>query len=97
MTDFIRAALPWIVLGIAVAVAAVQISMQKAGRYGEEGKGVPSGGNYMTVGMCLGLCVGCVFGTTGAVPLSDGLSFGMMAGMVIGICIKRKRKRTGQP
>ena len=80
MKDFIMAALPWICIGIAVAlVAANHGAKKKSNADGEEFS------NYMTEGMCLGMCVGTTLG-------GNGLVYGMLAGLIIGMCIKKEIK-----
>lgn len=77
--EFMIAALPWICIGIAVALFAVNHSLsQKAKDSGEEYD------NYMGIGMCIGLCVGTALG-------SHGTAFGMLIGMTIGMCIRKEK------
>ena len=52
--DFIRAAAPWIAIGLS-AVILIVCSAAKNGKKTE--------GDYDTEGMCLGLCFGTAFGT----------------------------------
>lgn len=79
MTAFMTAALPWICIGIAIALAAANYSaVRKANAEGKEY------GNYMTEGMCVDVCIGTALGGT-------GLIYGMLAGIVIGTCLRKER------
>jgi len=84
MLDFLLAALPWMIMGIAVTIAAVNFSGKREKLNIEEQK------DYMSAGMCFGMCFGSVLGSLGVVSLSYGISFGMLIGMVLGMCIKKK-------
>lgn len=77
MKEFILAALPWICIGIAVALFAANCGVVKKAKDSDK-----EFGNYMTEGMCLGMCVGTALG-------GNGLIYGMMIGMAIGMCIKK--------
>ena len=84
MKDFILAALPWVCIGLTIAILAA--------RWGSEGK--QKGGenssspkdNYMVEGMCLGMAVGLSLGKA-------GYSYGMLLGMVIGMCIPKNYQK----
>ena len=53
--DFIRAAAPWVAMGLAVAILAARgVSRKK--------KGKKADGDYGTEGMCLGMCFGLLAG-----------------------------------
>lgn len=80
MKEFMMAALPWICIGIAIALFAAN--------HGEVKKAKDSGkeyGNYMVEGMCLGEGVGAALG-------GNGLIYGMLLGLVIGMYIKKEKK-----
>lgn len=97
MTDFLLAALPWVIIGIAIAIIAANFGRKKRKLNTKEQENLDEEnlpnkddkGNYMSVGMCLGMCIGTVFSSTGIVPLSYGISFGMLIGMVVGTYIKK--------
>jgi hypothetical protein len=85
MKEFAAAALPWIILGIAIAVLAVKVNKRKNdGTEEDETKG-----DCMSEGMCLGMCFGMLFGTMGVVNLGLGLSLGMLIGMTAGMFVKK--------
>ena len=88
MKDFIMAALPYVAIGITLAVLAANF----AGRKKKQGKDITlendkanqsceqeeESENYMTIGMCIGMCIGTSLGSSGVVDLSIGISFGML-------------------
>lgn len=78
MKEFFMAAVPWICIGLAVALFAANNNAKKKPEDSES-----KSGNYMMEGMCLGMCAGSALG-------GNWLSFGMLIGMVIGMCIKKK-------
>lgn len=98
MVDFLLAALPWVVMAIAIAFVVVNFSRKKSvlnmerekGLDEEKFKSVVGEDDYISVGMCWGICFGSVFSLLGIVSLSYGISFGMLIGMVVGIYIKKK-------
>ena len=71
--EFMNAALPWISLGLLLAV----FSVRSAGR--REGMGKHD--DYGSGGMALGMCLGAALAS--ALHFSVGL--GMMAGMLLGL------------
>ena len=77
MNEFLTAALPWICIGVAVALFAVNHGAVKKAKENDK-----EYGNYITEGMCLGMCVGTALG-------GNGLIYGLLVGMAIGVCIKR--------
>lgn len=89
MKDFIMAALPWVVMGIALAVLAVNVSKKannKAKVDVDTKDSEAEEDNYMLIGMC----IGCALSTTGIISASYGTSFGMLIGMAIGATIKKQ-------
>lgn len=94
MADFLLAALPWVVMGIAVAVMLVNLNRKKGklnmekqkGTDGENSMSTECEHNYMSVGMCFG----SVLSLSGIVTLSYGISFGMLIGMTVGMYIKKR-------
>ncbi|MBE6072808.1 MAG: hypothetical protein E7208_12840 [Clostridium butyricum] len=98
MLDFLLVALPWMVMGISVAIAAVNFSGKREKLNIEEHKeadkkksgSIEEEKDYMSAGMYFGMCFGSVLGSLGVVSLSYGISFGMLIGMVLGMCIKKK-------
>ena len=83
--DFLRAALPWIVMGLLLAVFA-------AGSAGKKKKEKEID-NYGTEGMCLGMCFGTALGAAFGNNIAIGLPLGMLFGLAIGSSIKKEEKR----
>ena len=82
--DFIRAALPWVAMGLLLAVFAARI----AGRKKKE-KEID---NYGTEGMCLGMCFGTAIGTALGNNTGIGISLGMLLGLAVGSSIKKEEQ-----
>ena len=83
--DFIRAALPWVAMGLLLAVFAAR----SAGRKKKE-KEID---NYGTEGMCLGMCFGTAIGTALGNNTGIGISLGMLIGLAIGTGIKKEGQK----
>ena len=81
--EFIRAAAPWVAMGLLVAIFAVRSAVSKK-------KGKKSEDNYGTEGVCLGMCFGTALGTALGNNTGLGISLGMLVGLAIGMCIHKK-------
>ena len=79
MKEFMMAALPWICIGIAIALFAANHGAVKKAKENDK-----EYGNYITEGMCLGMCVGTALD-------GNSLSLGMLIGMAIGMCIRKEK------
>ena len=105
MFDFIFTALPWIALGITVAVVVAYESNKKKGKYQSNEKvdsivkektDKKSGEeNYATLGMLFGMAFGTAIGssfidTYGTTALTYGICFGMLIGALLGVFLKKK-------
>lgn len=93
MFDFLKAAFPWVVIGVAIALFAANHAKTKKQK-ADEGNGETSDSekaqeNRMTEGMSIGMCLGVMFGTTGVCDLATGISLGMLLGMVVGMSMKK--------
>ena len=82
--DFIRAALPWVAMGLLLAVFAAR----SAGRKKKE-KEID---NYGTEGMCLGMCFGTAIGAALGNNTGIGISLGMLLGLAVGSSIKKEEQ-----
>lgn len=82
--DFLRAALPWIAIGLLPAVLFARSSRRKKDENEQD--------NYGTEGMCLGMCFGTAIGTSLGNNTGIGISIGMLLGLAIGTCIKKDNK-----
>ena len=84
MYDFIFAALPWVAIGVSVALVAANFKKE------DENKG-----DHVSIGICLGMCIGTAIGSSlteafGDSALTYGICFGMLAGVVAGLLINKK-------
>ena len=84
MRDFIMAALPLVVVGIALAVFF-------ASRAGKKNKGEKENG-YEAMGISLGMCFGAAVGAIFPEYIGVTLSVGMLTGLVIGMCFGKKHE-----
>ena len=82
--DFIHAALPWIAIGLLLAV----FFARHAGKKKKEDKC----DDYGTEGMCLGMCMGSALGASGVVDIGLRTSLGMLIGLVIGAFFLKAEK-----
>lgn len=85
MKEFILAALPWVCIGLAIAILAAHWGSKAKKKAGRNEKRTPED-NYMVEGMCLGMAVGLSLGNA-------GYSYGMLLGMVIGMCIPKNHQK----
>lgn len=81
--DFIHAALPWVAVGLLLAVFAVRSAKRKKAGKSEDTKPQE---DYGTEGMCFGSAIGA----SGTVSIGIGMSLGMLIGLAIGTCIKKE-------
>lgn len=79
MKDFILAALPFIVIGVCIAVMAANHGKLKEGK----------NKNYLGEGMCLGMCFGVAISTALNLNLGLGISLGMLIGETVGMFMKK--------
>lgn len=82
--DFLRAALPWIAVGLLLAV----FCARSAG----ERKKSEQADNYSTEGMCLGMCFGTAIGSSLGNNTGLGITLGMLIGLFVGSCMKKPRR-----
>ena len=73
VTEFIGAALPWIAMGLLLAVFFARGARRKKGKREE----------YGSEGMALGMCLGVALSTA----LHVNIGIGMIAGMALGLFI----------
>ena len=81
MRDFIMAALPLVVVGIALAV----FFTGRAGKKKRQEKESGYEAERMSLGMCFGAAVGAIFPEYIGVTLSVG----MLIGLLVGMCVKK--------
>ena len=86
--DFIRAALPWIIMGLLLAVYFARCAGKK--------KKEEQTGDYGAEGMCLGMCFGTAIGTAFGNNITIGLPLGMLFGLAIGSSIKKEEQNNDE-
>lgn len=86
--DFIRAALPWIVMGLLLAVYFARCAGKK--------KKEEQTGDYGAEGMCLGMCFGTAIGTAFGNNIAIGLPLGMLFGLAVGSSIKKEEQNNDE-
>lgn len=82
--DFLRAALPWITVGLLLAVFFARNARKK--------KNEEQTGDYGTEGMCWGMCLGTAIGTSLGNHTGLGISLGMLIGLAIGTGIRKEER-----
>lgn len=89
--DFMSAALPWVCMGLLVAVFAARYGQKKIDK-DKTGKKTDSKKkeNYGLEGMSFGMCFGVALGTSLGNSTGIGMSLGMLLGLAIGSCIEKK-------
>lgn len=80
--DFLRAAMPWVAMGLLLAVFAARSAKKKTDEDQTD--------NYGTEGMCLGMCFGTAIGTSLGNHTGIGICLGMLLGLAIGSGIKKE-------
>ena len=84
---FLRAAAPWISLGLLVAFFCVRPAVKK-------GKKESAGGDHAVDGMCIGMCIGMAVGSLiGDGNGGLGTSLGMLIGLAVGLCVHTNANR----
>ena len=81
--DFMSAALPWICMGLLLAIFFARSSRKKKDKEQKD--------NYATEGMALGMCFGTAIGTSLGINTGLGLSLGMLIGLAVGSSIEKKK------
>ena len=76
MKDFFLSALPFIIIGLCLAIIFANAKQDKH--------------TYCSEGMCMGLCLGVAFSLLININMGLGLSLGMLIGETIGILIEKK-------
>ena len=80
MKDFIFAALPFVIVGICLALLAANHNRIKDSK--EK--------NHMAEGMCIGMCFGVALATSMHFNLGFGISLGMLVGETVGMFMPKK-------
>lgn len=82
--DFLRAALPWVAIGLLLAVFAARSAKKKKDEQPQD--------DYGTEGMCLGMCFGTAIGNKTGI----GITLGMLIGLFLGSSFKKEGKNNDQ-
>ena len=80
--DFIMAALPWLAMGLMVAIFADRENSRKNNPEKED--------NYGSEGMALGMCFGTAIASVMKQDIGPGISIGMLMGLAAGTSMKKK-------
>lgn len=93
MLDFMKAALPWIAIGLSMIIAGMSSKSRKA-KASSETTDVKKDGkeNYIAVGMCVGMSIGMLLGQLLYNNLALGMCIGMSIGLATGSSIKKKKE-----
>lgn len=86
LLEFIRAALPWLVMGAVLAVFFVREAKRKKGKKDHQKKKA----DYGSEGMALGMCIGAAIATALHRDVGLGLSLGMLLGLTVGSSMKKE-------
>ena len=86
--DFLRAALPWVAIGLLLAVFAARSAKKKKDEQPQD--------DYGTEGMCLGMCFGTAIGTAIGNNTGIGITLGMLIGLFLGSSFKKEGKNNEQ-
>jgi len=82
--EFIRAASPWVAMGLLVAILVIQGAAST--KNAKDGTVENYGMDGMSLGMCFGLLISVMFGDYTCV----GLSIGMLVGMAVGLSVHKE-------
>ena len=80
--DFMSAALPWIAMGLLLAIF-----------FARTANGTKKEEDHGSEGMALGMCFGVAVSTALHVDVGLGMIAGMILGLLIGSCIDKEHKR----
>ncbi len=87
LLEFLRAAAPWVAVGLAAAVLAVRRGRAK------KKKDKSGGDNCSVEGMCFGMALGTALGAAlGDDHTGIGTSLGMLIGLAVGMCIPKEKE-----
>lgn len=81
--DFVRAASPWIAIGLLLAIFFARSAGNKDQKQSD---------NYGSEGMSLGMCFGTAIGTSLGNNTGIGICLGMLLGLAVGSSIRKEKK-----
>ena len=85
MKEFVTAALPWVCMGIALAISLKMLGKEKEKMNNgteEEKAAAQQRSRNMVTGICVGECAGVVLAQMLELPIAVGLSAGMLLGVL---------------
>ena len=80
---FMSAALPWIAMGVALAIFFARAAKCKNKKEKKQ--------DYGSEGMALGMCLGVAVATAAHINVGLGLSLGMLLGLFVGSAAEKER------
>ena len=80
MKDFVFAALPFLIIGVCVAIIMVHYKTKDSEK--KE--------NHLVEGMCIGMCLGVAVSTVLLINIGLGISLGMLIGETVGVYVKKE-------
>ncbi|MDO4466455.1 MAG: hypothetical protein Q4C49_05540 [Bacillota bacterium] len=83
--DFLTAALPWIAIGVAVAIFFASQRNTVHNNNGDK--------NYVSMGIAIGMCFGVAFSCITDMNMGLGIAIGMVLGLSVGTSLEKKNKR----
>lgn len=92
--DFLLAALPWLTIGLVLAVFFARSA--RNARNGKKETDEKPKDDYGILGMCLGMSIGSALGISMGNHTGIGISLGMLIGLVIGSSIKKEEPDDGE-
>ncbi len=82
--EFLNAALPWIAMGLLLAIFFVSVTRRKKDKNRNE--------DYASEGMSIGMCFGVAVSTALHVNIGLGIMIGMVLGYIIGSIIEKTKE-----
>ncbi len=94
MRDFIMAALPWVCmgLGVAVSLAVLNEDKTKAEAAGEDKAAAAQRSRGLVKGICIGECIGIAASSALQVSMAYGIGLGMLVGVLLGKLINGRKQ-----
>ena len=90
--DFLSAALPWLCMGLLLAVFFARAARNKNKKAESEESGEKKKADYGTEGLALGMCFGTAIGTSFGENTGLGMTLGMLIGLAIGSSIEKRKE-----
>ena len=88
-TDFLSAALPWLCMGLMLAIFFAKSASRKPSETKEK-KSKEAKEDYGTVGMSIGMCFGVALESSLGITRGLGMLAGMLLGLAVGSSMEKK-------